>query len=39
MPAVTDSSTKLTYFVNCFTIGLLGITYPSGHVEGATDYV
>jgi hypothetical protein len=34
MPAVTDSSTKLTYFANCFTIGLLRITYLSGHLIG-----
>ena len=31
MPAVTDSSNQLTYFANCFTIGLLVITYPSRH--------
>ena len=30
MPAVTDSSNQLTYFANCYTIGLLEITYPSG---------
>ena len=28
MPAVTDSSTELTYFANCYTMGLLAITYP-----------
>lgn len=31
MPALTDSSSELTYFANWFTIGLLAITYPAGH--------
>lgn len=31
MPALTNSSSELTYFANWFTIGLLAITYPAGH--------
>ena len=38
MPAVTDSSSKLTYFANCVTIGLLEITYPAGHPMGRREY-
>ena len=38
MPAVTDSSSKLTYFANCLTIGLLEITYPAGHPMRRQEY-
>jgi hypothetical protein len=31
MPDVTESCEQLTFLPNCFTMGLLEITYPAGH--------